>query len=214
MNSKFHLTVFLFIVSCALHPPLSEQVIFEKAEEKSDLQFTMGFGLTGNAYGGDIAEKALPELDYKPARKLGWLRRVGVASLAVGIGRHGFWSLGLSPGVLVGGIGVDGTFLLAQNWYLTAAVNMNENGELILQRRMALRNGVGWSMGFVTRSDVLVIGDNTLDDPDFLFRTVSIGVRFLGSVHGAYVHARGFITLGYEWLFGAPMARAGFIIAL
>ncbi|RMH62976.1 MAG: hypothetical protein D6677_08570 [Calditrichaeota bacterium] len=141
--------VLVLLASCALHPPLSEHIIFEDANQDTDWSFTFGSGVTGNAFGNRIAEKALPALNYTPKRELGWLRRVGVVPVGVAVSRGRRWALGVSPGVLVGGMGVDGTLQLGGPWYLTVTANMDRNAALIVQKRMALNHGLGWSLGMV-----------------------------------------------------------------
>ena len=202
---------FLCMVSCALHPPISEQIIFSNNEYKGDnFKFAeVSSGFSTSIYSSSFKKKAKAKYATEHDSTLNsiWQSGGSFYGLAYNIGDK--FSIGVSPGAIVIASGLDGTVKLSDKNYITVSGNPHGNYEAIFQYRIFFNGQDGFSLGAFYRHENFEYGNHMLSYSRDLADMDILGIRGLFSLKSDNLKIRGIAGLGKEMEFDTFVFIAG-----
>jgi hypothetical protein len=182
IRNLFFLLIFSLIFSgCALYPPISESLIFK---DNSNADYTdKTYSFYRISFSNLIVNPAIPNkyLDKNNIELLSnslnrlWL--VGLSNFGVLYRLNNSFYIGFNTG-LIFNTGIDFTFEIVDDYFITAEATLLTNYELIIQKRII--NNVDFinTIGIIYRHDRLGFSENLMNNA-INFYTNSVGVRSL-----------------------------------
>lgn len=190
----------LGMVSCALHPPISEQIIFSKNEYDGEnfklVEVSSGFSTS--IYSSSFKKKAYENYGSKHDSTLNSIWQWGASPYGFAYNFENNFSFGISPGAIVIGSGLDLTIKLSEKNYITLVGNPHGNYEAIIQHRIYFNGQDGFSLGAFFRHENFEFGNQLLNSSRDMDCMNIFGIRGLFSLKPNEYNIRGIIGLGKE----------------
>ncbi len=202
------LAVHFLLQSCALHPPLSESLIFYDPIE-SDNQFRlleMGPAIETSFYGSKLQNEARKKYGgaFDSVLHPNW--KYGLNAYGVSFRFGNRFAVGLAPVSW----GMDFTLNLDHAVYLTAAANIYKNFQFTLQRRLLLNSEFGVSVGAFYKQEHQSFQLSAPIEWDEIFPVSIAGIRGLYQFKMGRMRMRAITSVGYEFHYSSPVAFLGF----
>lgn len=188
-----------FLIACsgcnALHVPQSEIMLFEKHRDPDEAK--RGFSASSASLRDGFRQYAVSQ--HTNTRRMDLLNR----SLWSFVYKQGYRTRRLGAiGVALGGsgVGLDWTYSIRDQVYLTAIGNIHQSYSFIVQHPVARYTGGGLGIGLYIRSDRhgLSFCDEVLVcETDHYFRVTSYGVRLAHYIDDEKGRLRSRLWLGY-----------------
>lgn len=198
------------LYGCALHPPISEEIIFSDNKSDKFLKTSEVFtAFSKSYYSSDFEKKALAQIGPKPDSTLNpnWQVGFSLYGFAFHFGEN--FALGISPGAIIVGSGLDATIRFSGRNFITFSGNLYWNYEAIIQRRVYYNGNYGLSIGSFFRRENQEFGQSTPIRRDSLISLNIIGIRSLCYVNFKKITLTGFISLGMEMKYKTPTLHFG-----
>ena len=197
---------------CALRMPTSEGIMFAEPKEEMSYELLASANvhrfvgkaprLTRERYGGDV-DQDIWNTSYP---------------IGIGAGVKDRLSIGISPGMVLIGGGLDGTFRLTRNAFLTVNYGIVDNYEVIVQHRLFYTKNQGVALGVFYRNTQQGFEQFAYEvkppwEPQKRFRASMVGGRLLVQVgkmkapslpvpyeerRPIFMHLRGVLGIGYS----------------
>jgi len=207
-----------FIPGCALHMPISEEIIFSQEAEAENSYSErplfryrgLGSSFSGSFYTSEFEKKNFSaygdefDTDLNPNWKYGF----AAYGFTIGVGDN--LSFGISPGAILYGSGVDGTLRLTDTFFITVTTNIYRNAEIILQKRIR----PNLSVGLFYRHEKQEFGMHETLRRDKLVPANLLGFRGLFNLNKGRFSLRGFTSLGMETGTFTPVLLAGLALTI
>ncbi len=210
---KIWIILFVSVMtSCALHPPVSEEIVFSAPIRHKKVlrlaEFSSGFSKSFHlpVYVSRAKEKYGSE--FYNALNPAWETGLSAYGFAIHVGDN--LSVGISPGAIIFGSGLDFTLKLSETDYFTLSGNLYRNMEAIYQRRLYFIDGYGFSLGGFYRHENQRFGNTSPIDWKKVIPSDLLGVRGLFFLNTPQIRLRGFISLGLEMQYKTPVLNIGF----
>ncbi|MBL1215110.1 MAG: hypothetical protein HND52_17225 [Ignavibacteriae bacterium] len=148
----------LSLTGCALHAPLSEEIIFDdELEETTDFNSIfrsskVRVSLTKSYYSKTFESLNRERYAVNVDTTLNPFWQIGVAGYSFLLVFGDKFSIGLNPSLLVNA-GADFTYEISSNLYITGLGNLTKNAELILQTKIFDGKYFKGSFGFNYRHE-------------------------------------------------------------
>ena len=162
MNVKLKILVLslwgLLITGCALHAPLSEEIIFDdELQETTDLisifrSSEVRVSLTKSYYSKTFENLNRERYAVNVDTTLNPFWQIGVAGYSFLLVFGDKFSIGINPSLLLNA-GADFTYEISNNLYITGLGNLTKNAELILQTKFFDGKYFKGSFGFNYRHE-------------------------------------------------------------
>ena len=219
---KYSLTpwflVLLFTAGCALHMPVSEEIMFSRENQTGEIgseHSLLHYRGMGSSFSASFYTSAFKKQNYSKYGStydtdLNSMWQYGFAAYAFTFGVGENISLAISPGAIVYGSGLDGTWRIADTFFLTTTVNIYRNMEIIVQRRIHPR----FSAGLFYRHEKQEFGMHETLQRDKLIPADLLGVRGLYNWRHERFSLRGFASVGIETGTLTPVLLTGFAFTL
>lgn len=184
---KLHLLFFLLIFSiifnsCSLYPPISESLIFN--DDLNSYSNSKLISFPRIALSNTIVSTTIPRIYLESnnielySNSLNKLWQFGFSSIGVLYRANNNFYLGLNPNLLFNA-GIDLTYEVIDDYFITAEATLLNNYELILQKRFFKSVELTNTIGIVYRRDRLGFIENSFSNNSINFYTNSIGIRSL-----------------------------------
>ena len=204
------MSVIFYFQQCALHPPISEELVFSHDYASSAIKLvevSTSFSKTylTSKFENDAFNKYGRGIDstLNPA----WQYGFSLYGLACHFGNN--FSLGLSPGLIFIGSGVDMTAKFSENNFVTLSGNLYRNYEFIFQHKIYDDRTFGLSIGGFVRSEKQEFDASAPIQWKELVPVNVIGVRGLYFVDLNQVTLRGYVSLGIDVEYKTPVSYLG-----
>ncbi len=221
----FILFVIFFFMSCGLHSPQSEGLVYESETERMNKfpgvrPYEVTISMRYTDFSNDFISKSNLEIveseraDYLSTIYLFYLDLFGGT---ISIGKNAV--MGFSPGFLVFGPGADLTFKVPGSFYTTISGDMLKNSEFIIQRRVFQDNRNTFTFGLYYKNEKQLLGENDQYSlwgrkrMDFL-KVQSSGVRFGYQLRKDDSRYRAFLSIGKELKYGSLTISGGLSYSL
>lgn len=213
----------LLLISCGLHIPQSEGLVYESEEERLNKEtyfrpYETSVAVSRAYFSNDFITQARIANDstYKDFLSPLWLTYFEIASGAILIGDKAV--AGFSPGFLLFGPGLDVTVNVFGPTYATITGDLLQNGELILQCRTYQNITSTISLGGYYRKERQVLGKGLLftmlgDITPIYLDIQSVGFRLGYQYRKGEYRYRVFLSVGKELDFDTITINSGLSIS-
>jgi len=178
----FFIIISLAVNSCSLYPPISESLIFKEDSNFNNNSNLISFpriAFSNSIVNSNIPNKYLEnntiELNSKSLNKL-W--QFSFTSYGVLYRANNNLYIGLNPN-LIFNAGIDLTYEVIDDYFITAEATLLKNYELILQKRIFEYIDFSNTVGIVYRRDRFGFEETSFSNKSTNFYTNSIGIRSL-----------------------------------
>ncbi|MDP2303835.1 MAG: hypothetical protein Q8N03_15570 [Ignavibacteria bacterium] len=184
---KLHLLFFLFICSiffnsCSLYPPISESLIFNEDLNSNDKTKLFSFprvALSNSIVSSTIPSKYLEKNTTDSSSKsLNKLWQFSFSNIGILYRVNNDFYLGLNSNLLFNA-GIDLTYEVVDNYFITAEATLLNNYKVIVQKRIVTSVDFTNTIGIVYRHDRLGFRENSFSGNAINFYINSIGIRSL-----------------------------------
>lgn len=167
--------------SCALYSPISESLIFK---DNSNADYTdKTYSFYRISFSNLIVNPAIPN-KYIEKNNIELFSNSIQRSWLVGLSNFGFlyrlnnsFYVGFNTG-LIFNTGIDFTYEIVDDYFITAEATLLTNYELIFQKRIINKADFINTIGVVYRHDKFGYSENLMNNPIY-FSTNSVGIRSL-----------------------------------
>lgn len=199
--------------SCSLYPPISESMIFEEdlyPSNSSQLIFFPRVAFSYLSVNPKVPERYLSKNNYDfSSNELNKLWQYNYSSYGILYKANDDFYLGLHPN-LIFNAGIDLTYKIIDDYFITAETTLLKNYELIFQKRNILTMGFTNTIGIIYRSDRLSFIENTFSNKTIFFNSNSIGIRSLNGFNLFNNKMLVEISLLYELEYKAELINLSF----